>query len=436
MTQSDILRVHEPLTVSTPTTRSNLILRNSSIDLLKRTSWNFFTGSQLTFGPNAVTSLTGIVRRFGSRRVFLVTGENLQDVGAVQRIEKAIGNTDAKLHVFTGGEREPSTDAVTRTAGFAHQFAPDLIVALGGGSNMDLAKAVAAVIANDCTAESLVGFDQVPRPSARLICLPSTSGTGSEVSHSAILKSSTTGKKVAILSQHIRPAVAVVDPYMTISCPAKVTAASGIDALTHAIEAYMATNFFQFEEQSNGDLPYEGNNPFGDMYAEKAIQLVASHLHKAVHEPENLTARSGMSLAATLAGFAFSNCGVGLCHALEYSIGSASDGCSHGAGNGIVLPEVIRFVADHRPDKMKKIATCINPQFAALPADEAAGAAVEFICELRRSIDLPTSLASVGITEQQLPDLARSAFGVKRLIDLTPGSPTEHDLLAILKACL
>jgi alcohol dehydrogenase class IV len=403
---------------------------------LKRTTWNHFSGTQLTFGPDAVTALAGVVKHHSVQRVFVVTDKVLDEAGAVRQLRKVVDQTSAELHVFTDGEVEPSTDAVEHTASIAREFKPDLLVGLGGGSNMDLAKACAAVIQNDCTAASLLGFNNVPGPTAKLVCVPTTSGTGSEVSHSAVLRDSTTDKKAAVLSQHIRPDIAIVDPYMTLSCPAMVTAESGIDALTHAIEAYLATNFFQFEEVSNGDLPYEGNNPFGDMYAEKAIQLIAKNLRRAVEDGENLAARSGMSLAATLAGAAFSNCGVGLCHALEYSIGWASQNCSHGAGNGIVLPEVLRFLSHHRPGKVAKVAMFLNPELAGLPDNEAAEAAIDFICALRRDVGLPCRLTDVGISESQLPELAAGAFARKRLVDLTPGDPTEADGLAILKACL
>lgn len=403
---------------------------------LKRTTWNFFSGTQLTFGPDAITALAGIVQRHTVQRVFVITDKVLEEVGAVRQLRKALDQTSAELHIFSDGEVEPSTDAVERTAAVAGEFNPDLVVGLGGGSNMDLAKGCAAVIQNDCTAESLLGFSNVPGPTSKLVCVPTTAGTGSEVSHSAVLKNSATGRKATVLSQHIRPDIAIVDPYMTLSCPAKLTAESGIDALTHAIEAYLATNFFQFEEASNGDLPYEGNNPFGDMYAEKAIQLVAQHLRRAVEDGDNLAARSGMALAATLAGAAFSNCGVGICHALEYSIGSTSENCSHGAGKGIVLPEVLRFLSQHRPGKVAKVAALLKPELGGLSDHEAAEAAIEFICTLRRDVGLPCRLTDVGISEPQLPELVAAAFSLRGLVDLTPGGPTEADGLAILKACL
>lgn len=402
---------------------------------LKRTTWNFFPGAQLTFGPNAVTALAGIIERYGAERVFLITDPILDEAGAVAQARKAIAQTTTELHTFFGGEVEPTTDTVERTVEAAREFGPDLFVGLGGGSNMDLAKFASAVISNDCPAESLLGFDKVRGKSARLVCVPTTAGTGSEVSHAAVLKNSATATKADLLSHMIRPDVALVDPYMTLTCPPQLTAQSGMTALAHAIEACLVTNFFQLEEPTSVRLPYEGNNPLGDLYAEKAIALVAQHLKKAVEEPENLTARTGMSLAATLAGIAVSQCGPGLCRAIGRAIECASDNIAFGSGSGIALPETLRFRGTHRPAKVAAIATALNAKFAALPMDEAATAAIEFLSKLRSDIGLPTALSQIGIGREQLPGIAARAFSVEQSHNLAAGSPDESDYLAILKAC-
>ena len=404
---------------------------------LKRTSWNVFSGAQLAFGPNAVTTLTGIATRHAAQRIFLITDNTLEESGAVRQIRKAIDQTDAELHVFLESQVEPSTDTVERTASIARDYKPDLMIALGGGSKMDLAKASRAMVDSGCTAESLLGFNNVPEPTTKttLICIPTTSGTGSEVSHSAILTGSTTGTKTAVLSQHIRPDIAIVDPYMTLSCPARLTAESGFVALTHAIEAYLATNFFEFAETVDG-LPYEGNNPFGDLYAEKAIRLITQHLKRATEEPDHLAARSGMSLAATVAGTAFSNCGGGLCHAFESTIGPQTEHGSHGTVSAIVLPEVVRFLAQHRPGKIKSVAACLNDEFSHLSNDEAPDAVIDFLSQLRNNLDLPGRLTAIGIDASHLPELVTASFSQHRLINLTPGAPTSADGLSILNACL
>lgn len=403
---------------------------------LKRSTWNAYFGGQLTFGPNATQRLAAVIQKRSAKRIFLITDSVLEEAGLVRQVRKAIDQTSAELQVCTDGEVEPTTTTVDEVAAKARSFQPDLVVALGGGSNMDLAKACCALLTNETQSESLMSFDQVANPMHPLVCLPTTAGTGSEISHAAVLTNVGKNRKEAILSNHIRPHAAIVDPYMTISCPPKVTAESGMDALTHAIEALVASNFFQFDELPNGYLPFEGNNPFGDVFAEQAIGLIGLHLKTAVDEPENLTARTGMSLAATFAGFAFSNCGVAMCHALEYPIGGTAKECSHGAGNGIVLPAMMRFVRNNRPGKLARIGRLLDPTKAthSTPDDEAADIAIETVEQIRAAIGLPERLRDVGIVEEQLPGMAQYAFAVQLLINLTPGSPTLDDTLSILKA--
>src|SRR5262249_31672756 len=187
-----------------------------------------------------------------------------------------------------------------------------------------------------------VGDDKIPGPVFPLICVPTTAGTGSEVSAASVLTDTDSKLKVGILSNFLRPAVAIVDPMLTVSCPPKVTADSGIDALTHAIEAYTAVDNESFPLPPGERSVYQGRHPMGEMIAEKAIQLIGKFLRRAVADGKDLEAREGMALGATLAGMAFSNIGVAAVHALEYPVGGAVH-CSHGAGNGLLLPYVMRF---------------------------------------------------------------------------------------------
>jgi alcohol dehydrogenase class IV len=375
------------------------------------------------FGPGVFNEIGKAVSQVGGRRVFIVTDPVLESLGIVDRVKQIL---DAEIEVFTGGEIEPSTETVARCAEIAREYGPDVTIAIGGGSNMDLAKLTCATVSSGMNPEALLGFDQVPSPPGSLICVPTTAGTGSEVSHSAVIRNSSTGKKEAALSHYLRPQVAVVDPELTLSCPSKLTAESGIDALTHGIEAYLATDYSVLVPEEKGILPYEGKNPMGDLYAEKCIHLAGKHFLAAVHEPDNLESRAGMSLAATLGGLAFSNCGVALAHALEYPIGERYK-CAHGAGNGIVLPEVVRFLEKVRGDRLSKIGELLRVD--ALPE-----AAIKEVSRLRREAGLPECLRDVGADQSDLNDLAATSASLKRLMDLSPITPSEADLRRILEA--
>jgi alcohol dehydrogenase class IV len=238
--------------------------------------------------------------------------------------------------------------------------------------------------------------------------------------------------KVSTLSHYIRPALAVVDPRLTLSCPPKATADSGIDALTHAIEAFTACRYNELDIGPDEPFPYDGKQPIGDCLAERAIELIGQHLVNAVKQPDNLAAREGMALAATLAGLAFSNNAVAVVHALEYPIGGELH-CSHGAGNGLLLPYVMRFNMPTRTPEFAKISRLLGEDTTGLSEIEAAQRSITAVERLRSQIGIPQRIRDLGGSADRLPTYAAKAFGIKRLMLLNGRTPTEADLLSILK---
>jgi alcohol dehydrogenase class IV len=400
---------------------------------LDRSFWNFYSAGRLVFGTGAARHLAQHIEPFHPRRVLLISDPQLDQVGIVAQVLDAISSTGWSVNVCLEGVPEPSFVTADRVIINARTFSPNLIVAVGGGSNMDLAKVTAAVLTHGGNYRDYVNFGKVPGPVIPLVCLPTTAGTGSEVSHAAVLTDSDKHIKVSILSHYLRPAVAVVDPALTLSCPPKATADSGIDALTHAIEAYTATDFDKLDVPVTEPFPYGGKSPVGDAFAERAIELIGRHLPTAVHEPQNLAAREGMSLGATFAGLAFSNCAVAAVHALEYPIGGAVH-VSHGAGNGLLLPYVMRFNLSARPKEFARIAALLGEDVTGLSEADAAERSVVAVEKLRSAIGIPKQLRELGVTREQLPKFAKMAFGIKRLMLLNARRPTEEDLLTILEA--
>ncbi len=400
-----------------------------------RTTWNFFTAGQLHFGRGAVRHLGQLAGQLGVDRVLLVTDPMLIEAGILDRVMQPLTAAGLWVEVFDGGEPEPSIDAAVRAIEAARAFGPNAIVGLGGGSNMDLAKVTAIALTHGGVPQDYLNWDNVPGPVCPLICVPTTSGTGSEVSHAAVLTDTENEMKVSILSNYLRPRLAVVDPELTVTCPPKATADSGIDALTHAIEGYTAVDFQALDVPAGQSLPYGGRTPLGDVLAEKAIALIAQNLRAAVREPENMSAREGMSLAATLAGMAFSNSGVALVHALEYPLGGALH-CSHGAGNGLLLPYVMRFNLPERQAAFARLAPLLGVEASAMNESQAAEAAIAAVESLRRDIGIPERISDIGGRAEQLPGFAAKAFAIKRLMSLNPRPPTEEDLLGILRSAL
>jgi len=398
-----------------------------------RTVWQFHTSGQLVFGWGAVKQLPANMQRRKFQKVFLVTDRILEANGIVDRVVRPLTESGIDVHVFDGGEPEPSILSAMKVLEEARSYRPDVILGLGGGSNMDLAKVTAAAFSHGGTPRDYFGWDRVPGPVVPLVCVPTTSGTGSEVSHAAVLTDTENAIKVSTLSNYLRPALALVDPELTLSCPAKVTADSGIDALTHAIEACTAIDIVHLELPENETAAYEGRTPLGECVAEKAISLIGQHLVRAVHEPGNREAREGMSLAATLAGMAFSNCAVAVVHALEYPMGGELH-VSHGAGNGLLLPYVMRFNLPERVPAFARIASLLGEDITGRSDSDAAELAISAVEKLNRAIGIPERIRDIGGREDQLPRFAQKAFAIKRLMMVNPRQPSEADLLEILRA--
>jgi alcohol dehydrogenase class IV len=300
---------------------------------------------------------------------------------------------------------------------------------------MDLAKISAVILAHGGHPRDYVGDDKIPGPMLPLICLPTTAGTGSEVSAAAVLTDTDNQIKVGILSNYLRPRVAVVDPLLTVSCPRKVTADSGIDALTHAIEAYTAVDNASFPLPAGERSVYQGRHPMGDLLAEKAIALIGANLRGAVGRGDDLDAREGMALAATLAGMAFSNVGVALVHAMEYPVGGATH-CPHGAGNGLLLPFVMRFNLPARRREFATIARLLGEEIIGLDEMQAAERAITAVERLRADIGIPSRLRELGVKEEQVRSFAEKAAGITRILRVNPRTVTADDIETIYRAAL
>ena len=403
-----------------------------------RTVWGFSTAGRLTFGRGAVEEFAAGLSAGPFRRAFIISDPVLGEVGHVGRVSNALSSASCTTESCLAGAAEPAIDDALSCIKAAHQFEPDLIVGLGGGSNLDLAKITATVMTHGGRPHDYFGFDKIPGPVLPVAAMPTTAGTGSEVSHSAVLTDTDQQIKVSTLSQYLRPAYAIVDPSLTDSAPPQVTADSGIDALVHAIEAYTARRYDQMDEAPPEARAYEGAHPLGKTLAAEAIRLVGANLATAVHgkagDSETFAARDAMALAATYAGMAFSNCGVAIVHGLEYPIGALTH-CSHGAGNGCLLPYVMQFNLAERTAEIAEIGKLLGlPVEGTLESQ--AQAAIDHIVELRRLVAIPHSIREFGVTEEHLDMIAEKTASIDRLMTLNPRAATKQNLLEILTAAL
>lgn len=352
----------------------------------------------------------------GARAVFIVTSAPIATLAENLRAPLAAAGADCT--VWAGPDGEPTVSHFSAALAAARNAGADFVIGLGGGSAMDVAKLVAALLHGSQQFSEIVGIGLLVGRSVPLACIPTTAGTGSEVTPIAILEDEEAQLKKGVVSPHLVPDYAYLDPQLTVTMPAKVTAATGIDALTHCIEAY--TNRFA--------------HPLVDSWALHGIALVAQHLVTAVRDPGNLAAREGMLLASHLGGMCLGPVNTAAVHALAYPLGGEFH-VAHGVANSLLLPHVMRFNAVAAPGRYARVAHALGvPVSGEDAADAAAGiAAVELLSE-RAGID--RRLSQVGISHNALPRMAAAAMTVQRLLGNNPREVTEADALAIYEAAL
>jgi alcohol dehydrogenase class IV len=293
------------------------------------------------------------------------------------------------------------------------------VIGLGGGSPIDIAKTVAVMLGNQGDIADYFGVDLVPKPGVPSLIIPTTAGTGSEVTPIAILSDEEEKLKKGVVSQHLFPRVALLDPELTLGLPPAVTAATGMDALIHAIEAYTSVNAT--------DLT--------DLLAARAIGLIADNLRAAYARGDNLAARAAMLEGSLLAGMAFANAGVTAVHAFAYPIG-AEFHIPHGVANTLMLPAVMQFNLVGNLGKFAEVAELMGQPTEGLSLREAAEEAVEAVVQLAEDLGVPTSLGEFGVKEEHLPALAEGVMKVTRLLANNPRTLTQADAEEIYRSVL
>lgn len=380
--------------------------------------FTFNTAKSIEFGAGKLAVLGDAVHRLGATRILLVTDPGMLATGIVDRARAALRIAGIEAEVFDRVEADPPEHVVLAAAEAATAFDADCIVGLGGGSSLDVAKLASVLALGEEKLKDIYGVGKARGPRLPLILVPTTSGTGSEVTPVAIV---TTGasEKMGVSSPVILPDVALLDPELTLGLPAHVTAATGIDAMVHAIEAFTSVN--------------PNNNPLSQNLARQALSLMGPALLKVINEPSDIDARSDMLLGSMLAGQAFANSPVGAVHALAYPLGGHFH-IPHGLSNALVLPHVLRFNAKKDPRPYAELAPYLFPDLAAL---EGQARAEEFCARLARlSADcgLQQTLRELKIPEDFLPRMASDAMNQQRLLVNNVREVSEADALAIYRA--
>jgi hydroxyacid-oxoacid transhydrogenase len=403
----------------------------------------------LKFGTGAADEIGYDLSQYGARRVLVVTDPGVAATGAPARIAGQLGRFGIEAHVYDGVHVEPTDASLQAAIDHATEHGPwDAYVAVGGGSSIDTAKAVDLLATNP--GELLdyvnrpVGEGRAPsRPLDPLVAVPTTTGTGAESTTICVLDVLAEKVKTGISHPRLRPTLAVVDPALTVTQPAAVTAASGMDVVCHALESWTAKPYTAYErKRPEQRVPYCGANPISDLWSEQALRLLAGSLRAAVRDGDDLEARGRMALAATMAGLGFGNAGVHIPHANAYPIAGRvkdfrpvgyPDGepiVPHGMAVSLTVPEAFRFTFEACPERHVRAAELLAPGLER-PGDDAEYLPAA-LTRLMRDVGIPNGIGGVGYDEADVPDLAEGAMKQQRLLDTAPRPVTEDDVAAIL----
>jgi len=381
-----------------------------------------FTVTQPTsirFGSGAIGDLGMIVKKLNGTHVFLVADPGVLAANLMERITKPLVDQAISYSVFTEIDPEPGLRLADRGAELARQAGADCVIGVGGGSAMDVAKAISILLTNGGCAEDYLGLGKIKKAGLPKIMVPTTAGTGAEVSFTAVFINEKTSSKGGMNGDPLYPEAAILDPDLTLSLPPHVTAATGIDAFTHAIEAFVSTQA----------------HPISDMYAMEAMRLISASLPKAYAHGGNLQARTDMLLGSLLAGKALATAGVGLVHAMAYPLGGMF-GIPHGLANAVLLPYVLQYNLLGAPEKYARVAAVLGCDIKGLNHKEAARCVVEAVFELNMDIGIPATLADLDIPAEKIPEMAKIALTVTRPVENNPRRPSYDDVVSVYQVAL
>lgn len=353
----------------------------------------FFIPSVNVLGQNAVDDAIGDIKTLGFKRALIVTDQPLVDIGLVAQVTEKLGQADVSSVIFAGVQPNPTVGNVEAGLKLLTANDCDFVVSLGGGSPHDCAKGIALVATNGGSIKDYEGLDVSSKPQLPLVAINTTAGTASEMTRFCIITDEERHIKMAIVDKHTTPILSVNDPELMLAKPAGLTAATGMDALTHAIEAYVSI----------------AANPITDACAIKAIELIKGNLVEAVENGQNIDARDQMAYAQFLAGMAFNNASLGYVHAMAHQLGGFYD-LPHGVCNALLLPHVQEYNAQVAAPRLKDVAKAMGVDVSGMSDEQGAQAAIDAIKALSVAVHIPENLTKLGVKAEDIPTLADNAL--------------------------
>jgi alcohol dehydrogenase class IV len=376
-------------------------------------AFNYFAPTKVIFGVGMISDLPVEVSALG-KKALLVTDPGIIETGMADQVKAILGGSLAG--VYSDIPQDTGMEVVDQGAEFARSVDADVVVSLGGGSAIDTAKGICILLTEGGSLKDYQGMQLLTRPQTPHIVIPTTAGTGSEVTVFAVVLDKQQGQKILIFENHNIPRVAILDPKMTEKLPPGLTASTGMDAMTHAVESCVS----------------QQRNPISDGMALHAIRLINTYLPRAVENGSDMMARGQMQLAALIAGWAFSNAMVGLVHAMAHSLGAICR-TPHGLANGILLPYVMRYNLEEMPDPMQDIADAMGVESGNMSQMAAGEAGIAEIEALVKQIGLPTNLKDTGVEESQLEQCSELAMTDGAIVYNPRFVADREEVLAIYK---
>ncbi|WP_066913217.1 iron-containing alcohol dehydrogenase [Millisia brevis] len=377
-----------------------------------------FHAPEIVFGPGATPEAAHAVLRLGGVRPLLVTDPGIAAAGWVDVVAAELADCGLEPIIWDGLTPNPKDHEVAAGFEVYRDRECDVVVGLGGGSVMDAAKAIGTLAGNGGEILDFEGVDQASRPIPPLVMMPTTAGTGADVSQFCIITDSQRGIKMTILGRSLVPDITVIDPKLLVTMPDWLSAATGLDALTHGVEAVVSL----------------AHNPLTDHHALRAVRAVVDTLERTLDDPNDMAARTVMAQAALDAGLAFTNAILGAAHAMSHQVGGMLD-LPHGQINGVLLPHVIRYNAEYDPHPYLPIARSLGLAEPSMPASEAAVLVADRIAQLAASVGVPTGLAEMGVRVDDIDRLAKQSLE-DACMATNPRPSTVSEIADVFRAAL
>ena len=370
-------------------------------------------------GPGSLSTIQEIPATYGAQKVLIITDQGVWNAGLIEKPKNILESAGFRVAVIHDTPPEPTVGQVAKLFREAKNLGGEMIIGIGGGSAMDVAKLVSVLLTNDVSLEQLLGKAEIAVRGIPTLMVPTTAGTGSEVTQNAIVLVPEEQVKIGIVNSKLVPDCVILDPILTLSLPPAITATTGLDALAHAIECYTSKKA----------------NPFSDTFALKAISLISNNLRRAYRNGQDIEARHGMLLGAMFGGICIATSSTTAVHALAYPLGGKYR-MPHGLSNAVLLPHIMQFNLDAAENRFRDIAVAMELDVAGLTTRQAAEKMIENLYALNKDLNIPSGIAAQGVTEADLDGLVEAASKVTRLLENNPKPLAKSDMRAIYRRLL